>query len=395
MDDYYDAVIVGAGPAGSITAKYAAMGGAKVLMVEKRQEIGTPVRCGEGIARAWIGKVGIELNREWIAHEVEGAKIVSPGGHAFCINERIAGNEVGTTIERDIFDKALAEDAAKEGVEIELRCAVTDLIKEGDKIIGVKVLKNGEPRDIRCGVVVGADGFESQVGRWGGIDTVVGPADIVSGFQYRMTEIEPDPKYAEFILGSAAPGGYVWVFPKSETSANVGIGMQLSRLKEPGELKKYLDEFIKTDPRFSKGKIVEIVSGAVSVSAPIDETVKDGLLLVGDAARQADPITGGGIANGCIAGKVAGEVIAKSVKANDFSVNVLKEYESGWRDLLEEGLYRDWMAREKMTTLSDEVFDKLIKTLSEMKIDKLSIINVLKAIQERHPELVSEFQDML
>jgi len=70
---HYDVVIVGAGPAGSITAKYAAQGGASVIMLEKRQEIGSPVRCGEGIAREWIDEVGIKLDRKWIAHEVEGA----------------------------------------------------------------------------------------------------------------------------------------------------------------------------------------------------------------------------------------------------------------------------------------------------------------------------------
>ena len=76
-------------------------------MLEKRQEIGSPVRCGEGIARRWFDEVGIVLDRRWIAHEVEGAKIISPGGSTLHIDDRHAGDHVGTVIERDLFDKAV------------------------------------------------------------------------------------------------------------------------------------------------------------------------------------------------------------------------------------------------------------------------------------------------
>lgn len=391
----YDLVVVGAGPAGSMTAKWAARNGAKVLMVEKRQEIGSPVRCGEGISRAWLEGVGIKLDSKSVAREVKGAKIVAPNGKAFYLSEKMAGNEVGIVIDRIFFDKLLAKDAVKAGADLMLKTSAVKLLRSGNKIVGVKVKSFGQTRDMKAGCVVGADGYESQVGRWAGIDTSLAPRDITSCFQYRLTNIKHEPDYCEFVLGSKAPGGYIWIFPKDEETANVGIGMQLTKLKNPGDVKKHLDKFIEGDPRLRRGKPLELVSGAVSICAPIDKTVGNGILLVGDAARQIDPITGGGISNSCKAGKVAGEVLARAAKERNFSEQSLMRYEKGWRDLLENHLYRNWMAKEKLVTLSDDTFNKIISALNEVGVEKMSTLAILKAIESRHPELVREFQQFL
>lgn len=171
--------------------------------------------------------------------------------------------------------------------------------------------------------------------------------------------------------------------------------MQLTKLKGPGEVKKYLDRFIEGDQRLRKGRPLELVSGAVSICAPIDKTVGNGVLLVGDAARQIDPITGGGISNSCKAGKVAGEVLAKAAKERNFSEQSLRRYEKGWRDLLENHLYRNWMAKEKLVTLSDDTFNRIISALNEVGVEKMSTLAILKAIETRYPDLVREFQDLL
>ena len=390
-----DVLVVGAGPAGSITAKYAAKGGADVLMIEKRPEIGIPVRCGEGIAKRWIGDVGIALDRRWIALEVEGARVISPNGTEFCINERLAGNEVGTVIERSIFDKTLARDAANSGARIMLRTSARNVLRQDGRIVGVKAVSDGEPLEIRAKLVVGADGFESQVGRWAGIDTTLEDNDVITCIQYRLANCKPNTDYCDFYMGSGAPGGYVWIFPKDETTANVGLGIQLSKISDKGTIKSYLDKWIANNPNYSMGQPVDMISGGVSVSPPLDETTADGVLLVGDAARMIDPITGGGIANGCIAGKEAGVVAALAVEGGDTSKAFLQQYEQRWRKKLEKALFRNWIAKEKLVTLSDETFDKIIGTLAEVGVDKLSVGNILTVINERHPELVEEFADLL
>ncbi len=118
-------------------------------------------------------------------------------------------------------------------------------------------------------------------------------------------------------------------------------------------------------------------------------------MLVGDAARMIDPLTGGGIANGCIAGKICGTVAAEAVHTGDATKTVLDKYEKGWRVRLEEKLYRNWLAKEKLTTLSDETFDKIVDALLGVKLEKLNVHNILKAVHEKYPEVTKEFEAFL
>jgi digeranylgeranylglycerophospholipid reductase len=390
-----DVVVVGGGPAGSITAKYAAKSGADVLMIEKRQEIGSPVRCGEGIAGRWLEEVGIKESDTWLTHRVKGAKIVSPDGSTLYIDEKIAGREVGMVIERDIFDKELARDAVKAGSDVMVKTAALGVLQEENRIAGVRASHFNEEFNIYAKIVVGADGFESQIGRWAGIDTTLKPKDISISLQYRMIDIQPDSDYCEFILEDISKGGYVWIFPKGKNEANVGVGMQLHRIKNKGDVKAYLDDFIKRHQEYANGKVLEIVAGGVPVSAPLNRTIGEGILLVGDAARQVNPMTGGGIANACIAGKIAGEVAGEAIKKGDFSMEFLKSYEKGWRKRLEDSLYMNWAAREKLVLLSNESINKIIRTLSEVEITQLSTIEIIKVISEKHPDLLEELGDLI
>ena len=190
-----------------------------------------------------------------------------------------------------------------------------------------------------------------------------------------MTNLKTEPDYCEFIIGSAAPGGYVWVFPKGDDTANVGIGVLLSKLKKPGEVKTYLDKFIKKDPRLSCGQPLEAIAGAVSVSPPLDKTVMDGLMLVGDAARVIDPITGGGIANGLHDRLRRRQGAGRSASRPTTSARrCCMEYDDGVARRDGERLYRNWMAKEKFLTLSDKTLDSVIDTLSTAGVDKMSVL---------------------
>ena len=393
--DEYDVVVVGAGPSGSTAARYAAMNGADVLLVEKRQEIGSPVRCGEGVSMEIFKHVDIQPDPRWFVNQVTGARIFGPSGRHLLIDAKNAGDEVGAVIERDEFDKHLAMLAARAGAEISTKTAVISLLHDDGKISGVTLRRMGETRDVRAKLIIGADGFESQVARWAGMNTNLKTRDTTSNLQYRMTGLDLDPRFTDFYIGSVAPGGYVWIFPKSRQVANVGIGLLLSKIKGASEAKDYLDAFIEKDSRFRNADILETVSGGVSVSAPLDRTVSDGIMLVGDAARMIDPLTGGGISNGVIAGSVCGRIAAEAVKAGDVSSEYLQRYEEGWRVLLEEKLYRDYMAKEKLISLDDETLDKLIDALSSVPMENLSTKEILRAVREKYPELVREFEDLI
>ncbi len=389
-----DVLVIGGGPAGSMTAKWAAKSGARVLLIEKRQEIGSPVRCGEGMSKDWLHDVGIKPGR-WVNVEVEGARIFSPSEKVFEINEKHAGNEVGYVVERDEFDKQLAIDAANAGVEVKLKTSAVAILKEHGRVVGAKVKEFGQTYDVRAPITIGADGFESQVGRWAGLPTNIATRDMDTCLQYRMTAVDSDVRYCDFYLGKCAPGGYVWIFPKADGVANVGIGVQVSQGKSPADARTYLDKWIAEHPGYAKGKKIDMVGGGVSIAPPLKQTVTDGFMLVGDAARMIDPLTGGGIANGCIAGKICGTVAAEAVSSNDVSKEFLQRYEKGWRARLEEKLYRNWLAKEKLVTLSDETFDKVIDALEGVRLEKLSVHNILKAVRDKYPEITKEFEAFL
>src|SRR5256886_14941625 len=111
-----------------------------------------------------------------------------------------------------------------------------------------------EEMNLEAKCIVAADGYESQVGRWAGFKTLLRTGDITGTLQYRLTNISEGhdfPDYCEFWLGTCAPAGYIWVFPKDESTANVGIGVSLDRLKNRVDIKGYLDRWIEQDPRMA------------------------------------------------------------------------------------------------------------------------------------------------
>lgn len=391
----YDVLVIGGGPVGNTAGRFAAKNGAKTLIIEKRQEIGSPVRCGEGISFSWLDELEIEDTSKWTARNMNGARIYSPSGHILEIIEEYAGDEVGAVIERDLFDKDMARLAALEGADIMVKTAATGLIKEGEKVVGVSATRMGTKFTIKAKIIIGADGFESQVGRWAGIYDAIKPKDIMTCFQYRLSGIDIDPDFTHFFMGSGAPGGYAWIFPKSERTANVGLGVQLSRLDGSVSPKEYLDRFIAGHPGLKDAEAIDMVAGAVSVAHPPERSVADGLLLVGDASRVVDPITGGGIVNGLKQGKIAGEFAAQAVKDGRTDLEYLKGYEKLWRDRLESKLWRNYMAKEKAMELSDDMYDKIIDALSDMDLRKVRVETILEGVQKKYPELIKEFENML
>jgi len=389
----YDTVIVGSGPAGSVTARFAAESGAKVLMIERRSEVGIPVLCGEGISKN-VDNYKVLEGRRWIANNMDGARIFSPDGTKVTLAAEMAGNETGYVLYRDIFDQELARGAVRAGAELMLNTRAVNLIKENGKIKGVKAKHFDEEIEIRADVVVGADGVESKVGRWGGIKTTLKPKDLETCAQYTLTGIDVDRAYCDFYLGKKiAPGGYVWVFPKGNDFANVGIGI-LASLSTPGLATKLLDKFISSHPELKKGEPVRFLAGAVSVCEPY-ESVRDNLLLVGDAARQVDPITGGGLIASIEAGKIAGETIGKAVEKQKFDKDLLSIYEKAAEEAFYKKLKRNYMVKEIMLGFEDKTLNMLADSLKNVKFGEVSTLGLVKALMSKHPSLLVKLRPLI
>jgi digeranylgeranylglycerophospholipid reductase len=389
----YDVVVVGSGPAGSVTARFAAETGVKVLIIERRQEIGVPVLCGEGISKK-IDEWGMLEGKRWIAGNMEGARIFSPDGTMIKLSAEIAGNETGYVIYRDIFDQELARQATKAGAKILMSTNATGLIKENNKIVGIRANHYDDEIEIEADIIVGADGVESKVGKWAGIDTRLDPKDLETCCQYTLTNIDCREAFCDFYLGNKiAPGGYIWVFPKGKDIANVGIGI-LGNLSESGMAKKLLDEFIANNPNLKKGNPIRFLAGAVPVSNPV-ETVRDNLILVGDSARQVDPITGGGLTHSLEAGKIAGEIIGKAIEQQKFDKEILSAYEIGWKETFGKKIKRNYMVKELVLGFNDKTLNMLADSLKAIKFDEISTFGLVKALVLKHPTLLMKLKPLM
>ncbi|PYB68761.1 digeranylgeranylglycerophospholipid reductase [Thermoplasma sp. Kam2015] len=393
----YDVLVVGGGPGGSTAARYAAKYGLRTLMIEKRPEIGSPVRCGEGLSKGILNEADIKADRSFIANEVKGARIYGPSEkRPIVLQSEKAGNEVGYVLERDKFDKHLAALAAKAGADVWVKSPALGVIKENGKVAGAKIRHNNEIVEVRAKMVIAADGFESEFGRWAGLKSVIlARNDIISALQYRMINVDVDPDYTDFYLGSIAPAGYIWVFPKGEGMANVGIGSSINMIHNRFELKNYLDRFIENHPGLKKGQDIQLVTGGVSVSKVKMPITMPGLMLVGDAARLIDPITGGGIANAIVSGMYAAQITKEAIESNDYSPQMMQKYEKLVKERFERKHLRNWVAKEKLAMLSDDTLDKLVDIVSEQVLTTISVEAILKAIAEKYPEVVKELEDLI
>ncbi|HIE34368.1 MAG TPA: NAD(P)/FAD-dependent oxidoreductase, partial [Candidatus Altiarchaeales archaeon] len=359
------------GPAGNIAARVLAEDNLDVIVLEKRQEIGSPKRCAEGINLRGLNAVGLEPNSKWINNRIRGAILYSPSGKG--VRMEIEGIE-GYILERKIFEKYLARDAIRAGAEYMVKTRVHGVIKEGEKVTGVRAEFMNEDLEFKSKIVIAADGVDSRIAKSAGIDSKNKLTDYHSGFQYEMCNLKlNDPDMLHIFFGTEiAPKGYLWIFPKDGDVANVGIGILGVESGDGKRAKDYLDRFIEEHPEiFKNSSPIEINSGGVPVSSGIDTFVADGFMIVGDAAQQVNPIHGGGIAIAMRSASIAADVAAGAIKEGNVSGERLYEYEKIWRETegrKMEKLYRLRMFLEK---LDDKDFEKLAEILEGRDIMEL------------------------
>jgi digeranylgeranylglycerophospholipid reductase len=389
MKNKYDVLIVGGGPAGAIAAKTAVEKGLSACIVEKRQAIGAPVRCAEGIGKEALLEF-IEPDPRWISAEMTGATIVAPDGFVMKLSSEMAGSKVGYVLDRKFFDRELVWRAAEAGADVAVKARACAPIIENGVVKGAKVESGGKITNIRTHVVIAADGVESKFSKWCGIDTTVPVREIMSSVQYVMTDIDIDPTSTVFYLGNeVAPEGYLWVFPKGKRSANVGIGISGKKSGDGHRAKDYLDKFVKKT--FPHGKVIEFIPGGVSVCRPLACTVADGLIITGDAARVVDPLTGGGIYNAMYTGRLAAEIAADCIGRGDVSKKALMAYDKAWRaSKMGKAIERNYHIKEYLIKQPDTKLNEIIHSVSNINLKEFSTLTLIKEIIKVNPKLMLE-----
>ena len=379
----YDIIIVGAGPVGSTFARNAARNGLSVLLLEKKNQVGIPVRCGEGVVESEL-RIFHKPRLEWIAATINQFCFVAPNGSSTTIKFE----EKGYILNRNVFDNDLSILAKNEGATIVTNAYVNGLLFENDGVVGVKGICNSEPFEIKSKLVIGADGVESRIGRMAGINTKLNLNNIDLGYQKTISGIDVDKNVCLFYVSKElTPGGYIWIFPKGKDSANIGIGISGKASMDGKSAKKQLNEFLKLE--FPNHKVESISIGGIPLSKPIKQMVTNGVMLIGDAARTVNPLSGGGIILG----------MKSAVKAADIAVKVLKnskkpsktnliEYQKLWMKNEGKQINRIYGIKKAVDKLNDNDLNSIIEKVNKVPIEKRSIFRLFSACIPQKPSML-------
>ena len=379
----WDAVVVGAGPAGSMAACEIAAEGFSVLLVEKNRTIGSPVRCAEAVGENGLREF-FEPDESWISARIRRFILTAPDG----TDVEIHASENGFILDRTRFDLMVALEAIKKGATVLTGNFACSLENCSSSYIDVSLRGENGNRTVRTRLVIGADGVESLVGRWAKLKTRCRPHDMEICSQYTLTNITIDDDCCRMIYGrEIAPGGYAWVFPKGNGMAHVGLGIS-SEYGGQKCARQYLDEFI--GRRFNGASVIYRTAGGVPCSGGIRGMVSDGVLVTGDAAHMANPLTGGGIVNALKGGKLAGRVAAECLREGDVSREALKRYEKRWNNFLGRMHRRYYKIKEWVSRIDDETLNMVALELLKLPVERRTLHKILEVSLKKNPRLLLE-----
>lgn len=329
-----DVIVVGAGPGGSTTAMALAQKGYDVLLLD-RQTFPRDKICGDAVpATALELLYGLGMEEKIRAanfYYIDKIRLVSPKGYsmdaALQEEEHVTQSAI---VPREKFDVLLQEHAVASGAEF-MQAHVKEPIVEDGCVTGVVARVNGTTKSFRSHIVIGADGVTSAIARQIRTDEHDDHHRAVALRAY-IHDIEELPHQVEFYLYNEILPGYAWIFPLGEGEANIGLGMRLDTFREKSyNLKQMLADFMEM-PDIKKrikngGKLEGVATWQLNFGSQKNiQRVYDGALLVGDAAGLINPLTGGGISNAVISGRLAAETVHQAFLKEDFSRQSLAVY---------------------------------------------------------------------
>lgn len=368
LTNKFDAVVVGGGPCGSFSALTAAKLGTKVTICEEHESIGIPTHCTGHLNLYGLKRLRLHpLPKNIVENEFKGVTFYSPSGKEFSIR---SNSPVTCAVNRELFDKYLADLATKADVEYRLGARVESLIIEKDCVKGVVVNRRGLKETLLSKIVIDAEGVSSVILKKAGFQSL-DRSMVVNAVQVEMDKLnDVEADLVEVYLGEKyAPGFFAWIIPKHESTAKVGLATNV------GNPKRYLHKFIRDHPvaslKLNKSKILKQSFHPISLGGPIPKTYHHGLLIVGDAASQVKPTTGGGVIFGLLCSKIAGEVAYEAIKNNDFTGRFLSCYQNRWKALIGFELALMRRLRIMLNRLSDKRVDKIIELCARLEMDEV------------------------
>jgi digeranylgeranylglycerophospholipid reductase len=326
----YDMIVVGAGTGGALAAKTAANLGLQVLLLERKkaESVGDKV-CGDAIEGRDFRDLGIPLPKgEELENTIKASNLYSPD-QTVCksLSEE---NSEGYIINRLAFGQRLLKEARDTGLEFQDQIMVQKPLFSQNSVVGVetKDMRTGERKEIEAKIVIDASGFHTPLRKAMNspyIESEIDPSDYIICYReiLQVGGMDFDPHCIHIFLSQKrAPGGYLWFFPESEDKVNLGLGVY-------ADPKYKVKEYYKREVLPMAKEPIEIIhqgGGVVPVRRPLWSLVESGIMFVGDAACQVNPLHGGGIGSSMRAGIYAAETAATAITKGDVSIDGLWEY---------------------------------------------------------------------
>lgn len=355
----YDAVVVGAGPAGCMAARTMAERGAEVLVCEEHRSVGSPVQCTGLLSCKALSECGV--SDACVLRRLKRARIHLPSGaYATLGDEKVRA----VCVDRRILDGEMARLAIEAGAELALACHVSRIAYRDGKVV-VEAIRLGREVQIETKVVILAEGAGGRLTRSLGLG---GHTKVLSGVQVDVPYAPEDEEGVELFLGSVAPGLFGWAVPSYPHIARVGLAIDptLTHLT-PREHLLSLLEHIGAPPT-----ILQLVLGPIPIGV-LERTYADGVLVVGDAAGHVKPTTGGGVYMGVRCAKHAARTALAALEEGDCSANVLSSYERAWKGEVGGELARGLRLQHWFSHLTDAQLDELGELLASPEV--IRIIN--------------------
>jgi len=364
MDREVDIAVVGGGPCGSYAALTASKLGAEVLVCEEHGEVGSPTHCAGHVSINGLKQLGLKLPEEVFENEFRGAFFYPPSCRELVVDCR---KPVTMSIDRALFDKYLSTLAENHGVRYMLGSKVSSLLLDRDQVVGIKVRSGSSEHEVRSRVVVDAEGAASFLSRKIGLQKR-GRSMVLHGVNADFDAVEDvNPDFVEAYLGGVwAPGFFCWIIPRRDGSAKVGLAVK------DGNPRLYLERFIRKHPvaskKLSRGRIRSLNFHPIPLWEASTETYCSGLLVVGDAASQVKPTTGGGLNIGLLCSRLAGGWAYRAVAEGDVSERFLAGYQSSWRRAVGFDLAVMLRLRRMFNRLSDRRIDSFFNAFRRLRL---------------------------
>ena len=360
-----DVAVVGAGPAGSRTARDLAQRGLRVRLFEEHRTVGVPSHCSGLISLRTLRES--EIGDEAILHRVTGAFVHTQNGSEVALG---GGPTRAVAIDRIRWDQTLAKQAQTAGVEL-VRARVVNVTREPRKASGradhvvLHTQTDGRDSTVTARLVIGADGTHSRVRRTLGMGA---PREYAYnlGIEGRMATRRDDFVHV-FVGQDMAPGWFGWIIPTGEGMVRVGIGSNNG--VKPIECYRRLTAAF---PQLFEGiEPCRMYGGTIPLEfAP--RSYGDNVLLVGDAAGQVKPFSGGGIYTSLVAARHAAATAAAALDAGDLSASRLAAYEKRWKREIGRELVRSRRIRRFGLSLSEDEVERVVRALRSDGLQSLA-----------------------